>query len=75
MAFVPVDGRATVGLIRQESKAYKAGMRQGDAIIAIDGKPIYSFDDFTRFPFVEGRQNAFLLRDEKGIIKRISIER
>ena len=75
VAFVPVDGRATVGLIRQESKAYKAGMRQGDTIIAIDGKPIYSFEDFTRFPFVESRQNTFLLRDEKGRMKKISIER
>lgn len=75
VAFVPVDGRPTVGLIWHESDAYRQGLRQGDQILAIDDKPVPTFADFVRFHFVKGQKHHFRLRDREGNIKELDIER
>jgi len=75
MAFVPKDGRAVVGLIRDDCEAYRKGMRQGDIILKIDGKPIPSFDAFTRFPFVKNREHTFTLSDAEGKVKEVTCRR
>lgn len=56
IAYVPGrDGRPVVGLLTKSSDEYRAGLRQGDTIMAIDGKAVATFRDFQRYPFVEGQ--------------------
>lgn len=66
VAFVPLRGRATVGLIWQGSEQYQAGMRQGDVVLQIDQRPILTFSDFTRFRFIKGEKHRFRLQDKAG---------
>lgn len=66
VAFVPLRGRATVGLIWEGSEQYRAGMRQGDTVLQIDQRPILTFADFTRFRFIKGEVHQFRLQDESG---------
>ena len=75
MAFVPVDGKATVGLIWEGSDAYKAGLRQGDTILEIDGKAIRTFQDFTSFRFIKDHLHHFLVRDREGKKKDVWMKR
>ncbi|MBR1518004.1 MAG: aspartyl protease [Prevotella sp.] len=74
-AFVPVNGRPTVGLIFATSDAYIQGLRQGDIIESIDGERMYTFRDFTRFPFVKGRKHKFVVVDSEGNRKELMVER
>lgn len=75
VAFVPVNGRATVGLIWEGSEAFKAGLRQGDTILQIDDKPILTFHDFTSFRFIKGHLHHFLVRDKEGKEKNLWMKR
>ncbi len=75
VAFIPHNGTATVGLILDQSEAYKQGMRQDDTLLRINDKAINSFHDFVGFPFVEGKKYKFMLRDIKGKNKEVVIER
>lgn len=74
-AFVPYRGRPIVGLIRTGSDAYRAGMRQGDRVDAINGRAIRSFNDFVRYPFVDGRTYTFTLITRKGERKEVTVKR
>jgi S1-C subfamily serine protease len=75
VAYVPRDGRAAVGLIRRGSDEYKAGMRQGDIILSIDGKPVRSFADFRRFSFITGNRHRLLLQDSGGRQKEVMLQK
>lgn len=75
VAFVPVNGRAVVGLIWEGSEAYQAGLRQGDIILRIDEKPIFTFQDFTAFRFIKGHRHHFLVRDKEGKEKDVWMKR
>ena len=75
VAFVPVNGRATVGLIWEGSEAYQAGLRQGDTILQIDDKPILTFHDFTSFRFIKDHRHHFLVRDKEGKEKNLWMKR
>lgn len=74
-AFVPVDGKPVVGLIRPSSDAYKAGMRVGDRIDAINGRAIPDFTAFLRYPLLEGHSYTFTLTSRKGERKEVVIEK
>ncbi len=71
MAFVPRNGRASVGLIWEESEAYKAGLRQGDVIVAINGKPVPTFRQFTETPLVENEPNKWTVLTKEGETKTV----
>ena len=71
MAFVPVDGRAAVGLIRDTCDEYEQGMRQGDIILRINDDDIPDFQSFAHYPFVEGETYTFILLDQKGFKKTV----
>lgn len=75
MAFVPVNGKPTIGIVARNSDAYKAGARCGDTILSIDGTPMTSFADLLSFPFIYGRENLFLLKSRKGKMKEVRIRR
>lgn len=75
VAFVPIDGKANVGLIYEGSEAYQAGLRQGDTILEIDGKPIPTFQDFISFRFIKDHLHHFLVRNKEGEIKEIRMKR
>jgi hypothetical protein len=63
IAYVPGrDGRPVVGLLTKSSDEYRAGLRQGDTIMAIDGKAVATFRDFQRYPFVEGQTYTLTVR-------------
>ena len=74
VAFVPHGMQAAVGLIFDQSEPYKAGMRQGDVVLQIDGRPIITFGDFTRFRFIKGEAHRFRLRDSNGLEKIVVCE-
>lgn len=74
-SYVPIDGRAGVGLVWEGSDAYKAGLRPGDIVLRIDGQSIPTFEAFARHPFVEGRTYTFLLRDDRGFQKEVTLTR
>lgn len=75
MAFVPVNGRPTVGLIFDKSEAYLKGVRQGDVILRINGRLINTFNDFVYYPFVERQVYNFTFEDKQGVIKNVRISR
>ncbi|MBO5630923.1 MAG: hypothetical protein J5965_17790, partial [Aeriscardovia sp.] len=72
VAFVPQQGRATVGLIWDQSQPYQAGMRQGDIILQIDQRLIPTFADFLRFRFVKGEPHTFRLLTADGTEKTVT---
>ena len=75
ISYIPVDGKAVVGLVRQSSQAYKNGFRKGDIIVSINQEAITTFDDFKDYPFVKGRTYTFVLESARGFKKEIKIER
>jgi len=41
--------KATIGKIEEGTPAYKAGLKQGDTILAIDGKPVENWEQMAEF--------------------------
>ncbi len=75
IAYVPRNGRPTVGLVLEDSPEYRGGLRQGDTIVAIEGKDMRSFDDFMNYPFVEGRTYSIVVTDRQGRRRIVSFTR
>lgn len=75
IAYVPYQGKPTVGLILPGCDEYKAGLRQGDMLLEVDGQPLKSFLDFQHFPFVIGRTYKLLVRTKEGQNKTVMITR
>lgn len=75
-AYVPTtDGLPQVGLILPSSNDYKAGLRQGDIILAIDGKAIRSFAAFQQYPFIEGYTHKLFIRTKEGKNKEVLLRK
>lgn len=71
MAFVPVEGRAAVGLIRETCDEYEQGLRQGDVIESINGEVIADFQQFVNYRFVKGETYTLVVIDPRGMRKEI----
>ena len=71
MAFVPVGGRAAVGLIRETCDEYEQGLRQGDVIESINGEEIADFQQFVNYRFVKGETYTLVVVDPRGVRKEI----
>ena len=75
IAFIPVKGKPTVGMIWEGSQHYRNGFRQGDLIIGIDGQGINTFEQFLAFPFIKDHLHRFTIMGSDGIIRQIESER
>jgi regulator of sigma E protease len=45
-SFAPLNNTGTVGYVYKDSSAYAAGLRTGDAIVAINAQPIRDWEEF-----------------------------
>ena len=75
IAFVPSNGRPSVGLIWEGSRHYKNGFRQGDIITHIDGKRIVTFQQFLSYPFLKGYSHMFTVVGVDGETRIVESER
>jgi hypothetical protein len=71
IAFVAENGRPCVGLVWEQSDAYKAGVRQGDIITKIDDSIVSSFTQFVTWPFIIGREYRFTVKAPSGLTREI----
>ena len=71
MAFVPVGGRAAIGLIRETCDEYRQGLRQGDVIESINGEEIADFQQFVNYRFVKGETYTLQVVGPEGVRKEI----
>ena len=44
--FVALSGKSKIGLVESGSPAYEVGLRSGDRLVAVDGRPIDSPDTY-----------------------------
>lgn len=72
IAYVPRNNKPTIGLILENCNEYRAGLRQGDTILAINNKPIESFEEFTDYSFVEGRAYHLTVKSKDGYTKSVA---
>lgn len=73
MWFVMKDGKVFVGMVFEHGKAFKAGARQGDRVLKVNGRDILDLNDMNRVPIVKGQTYTFLLLDERGFNKEVTI--
>lgn len=75
IAFYDKDGQSAIGLIWHKTEGYRNGMRQGDVVLRINGKTISSYDDFVNYKFRDGEKYTFIMHDQRGFNKEITITR
>ena len=75
IAFVPKEGRASVGLIWEGGRHYRCGFRQGDIITGVDEQHIFSFAQFLAYPFIKGQEYRFRLQGADGRERIVVSER
>lgn len=73
IAYIPRFGRPVIGLILEDCNEYRAGLRQGDMILAINRKSVDSFDEFVNYPFVEDRVYLILVKTKDGRNKEVTL--
>ena len=73
MSIVPHRGRPMIGLIRENSEAYKRGLRQGDIIIKINNTAIPSLAAYQQFGFVKGNTYTFTVRRSDGTTHEVQV--
>ena len=66
IVMVEKDGKAMVGVVMEQGRAWQAGFRPGQVIEKVDGKPL-SFDEFNAYRWVKGQEYEFTLRLHIGI--------
>ena len=66
IVMVEKDGKAMVGVVMEQGRAWQAGFRQGQVIEKVNGEPL-SFDEFNAYRWVKGQEYVFILRLPIGI--------
>lgn len=66
IVMVEKDGKAMVGVVMEQGRAWQAGFRPGQVIETVDGKPL-SFDEFNAYRWVKEQEYEFTLRLPIGI--------
>lgn len=71
IAFVSENNRPVAGIVRVGSQPYECGFRSGDTIIAIDGRAVSNFTEFTNWNFLRGREYVFTVIRRDGSLHEI----
>ena len=66
IVMVEKDGRAMVGVVMEQGRAWQAGFRSGQVIEQVDGRPL-TFDEFNAYRWVKGQEYDFTLLLPVGI--------
>jgi len=75
MSIVPQDGRPAIGLIREESEAYRNGLRQGDIILKVNGRDIPSIAVFQQLHFKSGETYTYTVRHADGSVRDVKVKK
>ena len=68
------NGGALVSSVRPDSAAAKAGIKAGDVIVSIDGRPVADSDDLTReLRALKGEITIVVLRDKKDLTLKATL--
>lgn len=59
-SFAPVGDLGVIGYVETNSMAWAEGLRMGDRLAAVDGKPIRTWDEFTLHSALNGKTNVVL---------------
>ena len=63
---VEKEGKAMIGVVMEQGRAWEAGFRQGQIIEKVNGRSL-SFDEFTAYRWVRGQEYDFTLRLPVGV--------
>jgi membrane-associated protease RseP (regulator of RpoE activity) len=57
-----------VGFVWEKSEYYKAGFRVGDILVAVDGRPLNSMEDYKQFQsrHIKNQFYTFTVNDRNG---------
>ena len=75
MFIVPAGDRLVVGLVREESEAYRNGIRQGDVILKVNGRRITSLAAFQQLHFEPGVTYTYTVRHLDGTIADVRVRK
>ena len=75
MSIVPMNGRPAIGLIREESEAYRNGLRQGDIILKVNGRDIPSLAIFQQLHFKPGETYIYTVRHRNGTLQDVKVKK
>ena len=66
IVLVEADGKAMVGMVMEQGRAWQAGFRPEQIILKVDGRPL-NFAAFNAFRWVEGQEYTFTLLLPTGV--------
>ena len=66
IVIVEKEGKAMIGMVMEQGRAWQAGFRHDFVIEKVDGEPI-TFDQFNSYRWVKGQEYEFTLRLPIGI--------
>ena len=67
IVIVERNGRAMIGMVRQDSKAWQAGFRSNSIIQSVNGQPL-TFEQFLRYRWVRHQDYEFTLLLPNGML-------
>lgn len=72
-AIINDNGLPMVGLVWEQSDAYKAGLREGDIILQVENQPIRSFAQYLAFRPLIGMVYTFTVLSSEGEKKEVKM--
>ena len=72
-AIINDNGRPMVGLVWEQSDAYRAGLREGDIILQAENQPIRSFAEYLAFRPLIGMVYTFTVLSSEGVKKEVKM--
>ena len=70
IVIVEKEGKAMIGMVMEQGKAWEAGFRHDYIIEKVDGEPI-TFDQFNSYRWVKDQEYEFTLRLPIGILTKL----